>query len=98
MIDKDFEFDVYKEALTFIAYFDKELLDIMPADIFEKLTKLAAESTVEFFVEENKSLIEQNISEECKDLIALIYYNSITDQNEKKAILEQWNINDRRKV
>ena len=97
MIDKEFKNDVYKEALTFIAYFDNNLLDKMPKDVFEKLTRLAAESNAEFFVEENKILSEQKISEECKDLIAFIYYSSITDENEKKELMAQWNINDRRK-
>ena len=97
MIGKELKNDVYKEALTFIAYFDKCLLDKMPLDIFEKLTKLAAESSAEFFVDKTKTLAEQKISEECKDLIAFIYYSSITDENEKKELMDKWNINDRKK-
>ena len=40
MIDKEFSYDVYKEALTFIAYFDKNLLDKMPKDVFEKFVNI----------------------------------------------------------
>lgn len=96
MIDKDYGYDVYKEALTFIAYFDKELLERLPQDMFEKLTNLAAESNTEFYVDVTKTLAEQKISEECKDLISLIYYNCIADETEKNEILRMWNINDKR--
>ena len=96
MIDKDFGYDVYKEALTFIAYFDKELLERLPQDMFEKLTNLAAESNADFYVDVTKTLIEQKMSEECKDLIALIYYNCIADEMEKNEILRMWNITDKK--
>ena len=39
-------------------------------------------------LDSNKKLRDQNISEECKDLISLIYYNYIADENEKKEILK----------
>lgn len=96
MIDKEYGYDVYKEALTFIAYFNKELLEKLPQDMFEKLTNLAAESNAEFYVDVTKTLAEQKISDECKDLISLIYYNCVADEEEKSEILRIWNINDKK--
>lgn len=96
MIDREYGYDVYKEALTFIAYFNKELLEKLPQDMFEKLTNLAAKSDAEFYVDVTKTLAEQKISEECKDLISLIYYNCVADEEEKSEILRIWNINDKK--
>ena len=96
MIDKEYGYDVYKEALTFIAYFNKELLEKLPLDMFEKLTNLAAESNADFYVDVTKTLAEQKMSEECKDLISLIYYNCVADGDEKNEILRMWNINDKK--
>ena len=79
MIDKDYGYDVYKEALTFIAYFDKELLERLPQDMFEKLTNLAAESNTEFYVDVTKALSEQKISEELEAKL-MKFYETFTSE------------------
>lgn len=39
-------------------------------------------------------MINQNISEETKDIIALIYYNYFADDKEKNEIAKIWKEND----
>ena len=55
---------------------------------------MADASEIEVKVDPNKKLKEQEISEESKDFIALIYYTYIVDKNEKEKILKIWKEND----
>lgn len=86
--------DISKETLTFLAFFDKEMIAKIPTYIITELCEKAADSNIEFYIDKSKSFQEQNISEKCKDLLAYIYYDYIADENEKKEILKQWNINE----
>lgn len=88
--------DVFKETLTILAFFDNDLLEKIPTKVLKKLNDLAANSKAEFFIDKKKSLYEQNISEEAKDLIALLYYNYIAERNEKNDILKSWNDNEKK--
>ena len=69
--------DVCKETLSVLAYFDTNLIKKIPNHVLKKLGELAADSNTEFYINLEKNLNEQNISEKCKDLISLIYYNYI---------------------
>ena len=73
-----------------------EMTDIVKNN--EKITKLcdeAADSKLDFYIDVNKSFEEQKISEKSKDLISLIYYDYIAEEEEKKEILKQWNLNEK---
>lgn len=86
--------DVYKEVLTVLAYFNDELIEKIPDKILKKLNELAADSKTDFYIDTEKNLDEQNISEESKDLISLIYYDFVADKNEKNELLKIWNENE----
>lgn len=86
--------EIYKEVLTVLAYFDNDLIKKIPNNVFRKLTELAADSKVDFYIDTTKGLEEQNISEESKDLISLLYYNYVADENEKEELLKYWNENE----
>ena len=88
--------DISKETLTFLAFFDNEMIEKIPAKIITKLCEEAADSKLDFYIEPNKSFKEQNISEKSKDLISLIYYDYIAEEEEKKEILKQWDINEKK--
>lgn len=45
-------------------------------------------------IDKNKTLKEQDILPETKDLIALIYYSYIATEGEKEEILQIWNENE----
>ena len=87
--------DISKETLTFLAFFDNKMLEKIPSYVIEKLCKEAADSNLSFYIDTNKSFSEQIISEESKDLISLIYYDYIAEEDEKKEILKQWNLNEK---
>ncbi len=87
--------DISKETLTFLAFFDDEIIKNIPSNVITKLCEEAADSTVDFFIDINKTFAEQNISEKSKDLISLIYHNYIADEVEKKEIENKWKLNNK---
>ncbi len=82
--------DIYKEVLTYIAYFDEELLSSIPSQVLQKLNEQAAESHQDFYITPNEPLERQNISKEAKDLLAMIFYNYVADEEEKKRLMKLW--------
>lgn len=86
--------DVCKEVLTILAYFNEELIEKIPDKVLKKLTELSKDSKVDFYIDSEKNLDYQNISEEGKNLIALLYYNYIANEDEKKQILKSWDENE----
>ncbi len=88
--------DIYKEVLTILAYFNDELIEKIPAKVFKELRELAADSKANFYIDTEKDLDKQDISEESKNLISLIYYSFIADEKEKRELLKMWNENETR--
>lgn len=86
--------DVCKEVLTILAYFNEELIEKIPDKVLKKLTELSKDSKVDFYIDSEKNLDYQNISEEGKNLIALLYCNYIANEDEKKQILKSWDENE----
>ncbi len=91
MLDKK---DIYKEVLMVLTNLNSELVQKIPEKVFNKLIELAADSDMRVVIDTTKPIEEQNISEESKDIISLIYYNCIADEKEKKELIEIWNYND----
>ncbi|MEI3355754.1 MAG: hypothetical protein V8R81_01485 [Clostridia bacterium] len=87
--------DISKETLTFLSFFDSKMIEKIPGSVIKKLCEEAAESKQDFYIDVNENFANQKISEKSKDLIALIYYDYIADEDEKKEILNQWNINEK---
>lgn len=88
--------DVAKEVFWVLYYFDNELIKKIPVKFLTYIKELATKSDKEVNIDIQKELDEQNISEESKDLIALIYYSYIANKEEKEKIEELWNENERR--
>ena len=86
--------DVAKELLTVISVYDKELLDNLPNELLQSLSDKAADSYKEFYLKENVLLKDQDLSEECKDLLAILYYNYQSDESEKDELVSKWLEND----
>ena len=79
--------DISKETLTFLAFFDNEMVNKIPNKVMVKLCEEAADSMKDFFIDPNKNFEDQEISEESKNFISLIYYNYIADEVEKKEYI-----------
>lgn len=93
MVDKK---DVYKEVLIVLSNFDKEIVQKIPDSVFKELINLAADSELEVNIDINKSLEEQNLSEESREIISLIYYKYIAEEAEKKDLIKIWDFNDKK--
>lgn len=87
-------YDVAKEASYLLTYFDLELVEKIPNDIRDSLNELSKMSNKFFYIDSRKSLEEQKISEEAKDLISLIYYKYISSEEEQKSLIQTWNSNE----
>ena len=75
--------DVALETLEVLKYFNTEFTSKISESFLNSLKELAKKSKLEVKIDANKILINQNISEETKDIISLIYYNYFADDKEK---------------
>lgn len=82
------------EVLTVLEYVDYKLKEKIPMNIYNYLKNWAYKSNYTFEFDETKSLEEQNISEQGKDFLALIYYSYIAEKNEKEQLEEIWKDNE----
>ena len=64
------------------------------SDFLKLLEELSEGSNIVVKIDKNKELKDQNISEGCKDLIAIIYYRFIATEDEKREIIKAWNNNE----
>lgn len=86
--------DVAKELFTVLSYCDNDLISKIPDFVFKKISSLAADSTIECYIDKNKKLIDQNLSDDCKDLLCFLYYEYVSDSETKSEILNAWQQND----
>lgn len=87
--------DVAKETLDVLKHFNNEFVSKIPRNVIKQLEELATDSDEKAIIDKSKKLNEQAISEECKSLISMIYYNYFANEEEKKEILNIWNENER---
>ena len=86
--------DVAKETVEILKYFDSNFISKISTNFLNFLKYLASKSNINVTIDKNKKLKEQDVSEECKSLIALIYHDYIADEEEKKKIEKIWNENE----
>ena len=58
------------------------------------LTNLAADSTMDVFIDINKSLMEQDLSDGALDTFSILYYLYVSDDKTKEELLTSWSYND----
>ena len=87
MIDDLVNCDVAKEVITVLSYCDDSFVDKIPDYILKKLNDLAADSLKEVYIDKGKSLMEQNISNECKDLLGMLFFEYMLNSNSKRELL-----------
>ena len=88
--------DVCKEVLSILAFFNNDIIEKIPARILIKINELAADSKLNYYINKEKGLLDQDISEKSKDLIALLYYSYIANENEKHELSRIWNENEKK--
>ena len=92
-MEKEYDSNLAKELFMVLSNADDDFLDRIPDYFFENLNYLAADSNKNFYLKNDKPLSEQEISEECKDCLSLLYY-FIADSSNKENILNAWIKND----
>lgn len=88
--------DIAMETLEVLKYFDAEFTSKISKSFLDSLKELSSRSKAKVEIDVNKKLINQNISEESKNLISIIYYNYFADENEKKKIIKIWKENEKK--
>lgn len=97
-MEENISADVAKEFMMVISYCDNEFLENIPSHILRKLNDLAADSNKEVLINKNKSLVDQDVSLDCKSLLGLLYFMYMTDANEKQEIINLWLKNEKDSV
>ncbi len=95
MNNQDTIYTACGEALAVLALCEKNLLNKIPNEIIKELASYAAESNKEILINPSETLINQKISEQGKDIIALLYYNYIADENEKVELKKMFDENEK---
>lgn len=88
-------YNVSKETLEVLKYFDSAFISKIPESFLRAMKDLASKAIVDVKIDTTKSLSEQNISEDCKDMIALIYYNYVATKPERLEMTEIWQNNEK---
>ena len=86
--------DVANEVVTIFDYTDSKLLENLPKEILKYLKITAKQSDKKFNLEPGKSLSEQNLSEESKNLMALLFGLYMADERDKEYIKKCWDDNE----
>ena len=86
--------NIAAETMQVLRYFDRNFRSKISSDFLKLLEELSEGSNIVVKTDKNKELKDQNISEGCKDLIAIIYYRFIATEDEKREIIKAWNNNE----
>lgn len=86
--------NIAKETVEILKYFDSNFVSKIPNNFLNLLRELAEESNIIVKINKDKKLKEQEISEECKNLISLIYYSYIATEEQKIELKKIWNQNE----
>lgn len=86
--------NIAAETMQVLRYFGRNFRSKISSDFLKLLEELSEGSNIVVKIDKNKELKDQNISEGCKDLIAIIYYRFIATEDEKREIIKAWNNNE----
>lgn len=83
------------ETLCILEHCDKSFVNRIPIKILNKLKSIKSNSSItNIKIYKNRKIEEQDISEDTKNFIALLYYNYVANVKERKDILNIWIKND----
>lgn len=82
--------DLAKELITVLFNCENEFTDKIPSDFLLMLNDLSADSHRNYYIDNNLPLDKQNITEECKDMLSLLYYCFSINVKDKDEILNIW--------
>lgn len=88
-------YDAAKETIEIFRYLDTSFASQVPKEFMAELEQFASQSTRKFQVDIKKNLLEQDVSEETKDLLSFLYYSYGASEAEKREIRKVWNENEK---
>ena len=88
-MEENISCDVAKEFLMVLSYCDNKFIEKIPKDLMIKINNLAADSNRDFYLKKDKSLSEQDLSNECKDLLSELYYMFVLDDRSREELLNE---------
>ena len=86
--------DIARETIYVLSNFEPAFVAKISKRVLNDLKQLAYKSNKIVSIDKTKSLNEQNIMPETRDMIAVLYYNYIASTEEKKIIVQKWNENE----
>ena len=87
MKDNQVMFDVAKETTEILKYFNASFVSKISSGFLKQLKELAKNSDKTVIIDKNKSLKDQTILSQTKDLISILYYKYIATDEEKKELI-----------
>ena len=86
--------DGAKEVLTILEYMSPDITNKIPENFIIKLKELSANSGKLVQINPDEDLGKQDISEEAKDILSLIYYSYFANNEEQENLQKRWKEND----
>lgn len=96
MLEEKISSDLAKESLMVLSFWNEDMIAKVDDEFLQRLGEIAADSNKEFYFDKNKSLDEQNISNDCRDFITMVYYWYIANSQEQGDIFNSWINNSKR--
>lgn len=87
---------VLAEVDVVLNHFPQKLLEKVPSNLINSIKENKNKNYV-FKYDEDKSLVEQKISEDAKNLISAIYFRYICDDEKKSQLIEIFKVNELKK-
>ena len=88
-MERNVSCDVAKELLMILSYCDNTFIEKIPKEVLIKVNNLAADSNKEFYIKKGKTLKDQDLSNECKDILSELYFLYMLDSETKKELLNE---------
>ena len=96
MLEEKINSDLAKEALIVLSFWNEDMIAKVDDQFLQRLSDIAADSQNDFYFDKNKSLDEQNISNDCRDFITMVYYCYIANNKEQSEVFNSWINNSKR--
>jgi hypothetical protein len=82
--------DAVKEFLSVLENCEQDVKEKIPENILNYFQKLSSSSGKEFNIDKTKNLSDQNLSTGCQNIISLVYYSYLANDDEKKELKKSW--------
>ena len=90
--------NVAKEIIIVLKNMDQDIVNKIPTKLLEQFEKIAEFANSDIKVNLKEKLKYQDISEESKDILSILYYKYIANEQEKTRIFNIWKENEKSSI